>query len=80
VDTGYGDPPIVDMGAYEFQGMPCPWDLNDNGFVWIFDLLLLLFSWGPCDDPGNCQADFDSNGYVDAWDFIDLLCHFGPCP
>ena len=48
VDTGYGEPPLVDMGAYEFQGSACPWDLNGNGFVWIFDLVLLLLSWGPC--------------------------------
>jgi hypothetical protein len=80
VDTGSGDPPIVDMGAYEFQGLPCPWDLNGNGFVGILDFLVLLFSWGPCDDPGNCPADFDGNGFVGVMDFLDLLCHWGPCP
>ncbi|MHC4588076.1 MAG: right-handed parallel beta-helix repeat-containing protein [Planctomycetota bacterium] len=77
VDTGYGDPPIVDMGAYEYQGPPCPWDLNGNGHVWIVDLLLLLMSWGPCDD---CPADFDGNGSVGVMDLLDLLCHWGPCP
>jgi hypothetical protein len=77
VDTGYGDPPIVDMGAYELQ-IPCPWDLNGNGFVWIVDLLILLFSWGPCD--GNCPADFDGDGLVGVTDLLDLLCHWGPCP
>ncbi|MHC4427504.1 MAG: hypothetical protein ACYS0D_02740 [Planctomycetota bacterium] len=76
VDTGYGDAPVVDMGAYEFQIL-CPWDLNGNGFVWILDFLLLLFSWGPCD---GCPADFDGKDSVDVMDFLDMLCHFGPCP
>jgi hypothetical protein len=79
-DTGYGDPPIVDMGAYEFQGMPCPWDLNGNGYVWIIDFLLFLWSWGSCDDPGHCPADFDGDSHVGVMDLLDLLCHFGPCP
>jgi hypothetical protein len=80
VDTGYGDPPVVDMGAYEFQGMPCPWDLNGNGYVWIFDFLLLLFGWGPCDDPGDCPADFDGNGSVGVMDLLELISAWGPCP
>ena len=41
-DTGNpGAPgPIVDMGAYEFQ-LPCPWDLDGDGNVFVTDLLLL---------------------------------------
>jgi hypothetical protein len=45
-DTGAGDPPIVDMGAYEFQPAPCPWDLDGDGEVGITDLLDLLAQWG----------------------------------
>ncbi|MHC4966816.1 MAG: hypothetical protein ACYTGE_18160, partial [Planctomycetota bacterium] len=71
-----GDPPIVDMGAYEYQ-IPCPWDLNGNGHVWAIDLLLLLMNWGPCE---GCPADFDGNGYVGVWDLLALLCHWGTCP
>jgi hypothetical protein len=74
-----GYPPVVDMGAYEFQIL-CPWDLNGNGFVWFFDLLSLLFSWGPCDDPGNCPADFDGNGFVGVMDLMELIAAWGPCP
>jgi hypothetical protein len=55
---------------------PCPWDLNDNGYVWIVDLLLLLASWGPCD---GCPADFDGDGLVGVIDLLDMLGHFGPC-
>ena len=46
-DTGDGESPIVDMGAYEFQ-VTCPWDLDCNGNVGAGDLLNLLAAWGPC--------------------------------
>ncbi len=65
-DTGNGKPPMVDMGAYEFQvASPCPWDLNDDDLVGTTDLLLLLGSWG---DP------------YDTADLIELLGNWGPCP
>ena len=64
-DTGFGDPPIVDMGAYEFQTLPCPWDLDSNGSVGASDLLLLLANWG--------------NPYG-AGDLLALLANWGPCP
>ncbi len=42
-----GDPPVVDMGAWEFQ--LCPWDCgDDDGDVGIVDFLALLANWGPC--------------------------------
>jgi len=71
-----GDPPVVDMGAYEFQGTSCPWDCeptpNDN--VGIVDFLALLSQWG---GPGSC--DFDGGG-VGIVDFLALLANWGPCP
>jgi hypothetical protein len=76
-DTGFGDPPLVDMGAYEFQGSPCPWDLDGNGYVFVTDLLLLLASWGPCAD---CAADFNGDGIVNVVDLLALIANFGPCP
>jgi hypothetical protein len=48
--------------------------------VWILDFLLPLYSWGPCDDPGNRPADFDGDGVVDIMGSLDLLLHLGPCP
>jgi hypothetical protein len=77
VDTGSGEPPIVDMGAYEFQGAPCPWDLDGDGYVFVTDLWLLLASWGPCAD---CAADFNDDGIVNVADLLALIGHFGPCP
>ncbi|MHC4107323.1 MAG: right-handed parallel beta-helix repeat-containing protein [Planctomycetota bacterium] len=76
LDTGYGDPPIVDMGAYEFQ-LPCPWDLNGDGEVNVLDLIELVMSFGPCEE---CPADFDDDGFVNVVDLIALIMNFGPCP
>ncbi len=76
-DTGNPDGvnPLVDMGAYEFQGSPCPWDLDGSGSVDTVDFLDLLSQW---DQPG--PADFDGSGAVDTPDFLELLAHWGPCP
>ncbi len=77
VDTGLGDPPVVDMGAYEFQGgLPCPWDCEPtpNADVGINDFLAVLAQWGGL---GSC--DFDGGG-VGINDFLDLLAAWGPCP
>ncbi len=77
-DTGIpsGENPIVDMGAYEFQGS-CPWDQDGNGSVGITDFLALLAAWGPT--PGGSPADFDGDGVVGIIDFLALLSHWGPC-
>jgi hypothetical protein len=71
-----GDPPVVDMGAYEYQ-TPCPWDLNGDGNVFVTDLLLLLTSFGPC---AGCPADFNDDGFVNVADLLILIANFGPCP
>ena len=82
-DTGNGDPPIVDMGAYEFQAdetPPCPADLDGSGDVGVKDLLILLGAWGPCPPKGDCPADFDDSGDVGVKDLLFLLGNWGPCP
>ncbi len=79
-DTGNGDPPIVDMGTYEFQPALCPWDLDDSGDVGVKDLLFLLGTWGPCPPKGDCTADFDVRGDVGVKDLLVLLGAWGPCP
>ncbi len=75
MDTGLGDPPVVDMGAYEFQDTSC--DLNGDGMVGINDFLTLLAAWGPCPDCENCQADFDADCSVGIIDFLLLLQWWG---
>ncbi|MCH8315682.1 MAG: hypothetical protein IID41_06875 [Planctomycetes bacterium] len=81
-DTGNGKPPIVDMGAYEFQlfQVTCPWDLDCNGSVGVKDLLFLLGAWGPCPPKEFCPADFDNTGDVGVNDLLILLGAWGPCP
>ena len=79
-DTGFGDPPIVDMGAYEFQVMGCPWDINGDGVVDHRDLLEVVHNMGQCDDPDNCPWDVNGDGIVNGHDVAAVATHFGACP
>jgi hypothetical protein len=72
-DTGNGDPPVADMGAYEFQP-PCPCDLDCDGDVGWLDLLHLLGCWG-----SDC-GDIDGDGNTDTADLLALLAAWGECP
>lgn len=75
-DTGMGEPPIVDMGAYEFHAN-VPGDLDGDGTVGASDLLILLVSWGPCANCDACNADLDGNCTVGASDLLILLSNWG---
>lgn len=82
VDSGAGDPPIVDIGAYEVQPppIPCPGDLNGDARVDLGDLSILLVHFGT---GGATYADGDLNGdgAVDLSDLSGLLVLFGSqCP
>ena len=79
-DTGNGDPPIVDMGAYEFQVMNCPWDVNGDGVVDRHDLVEVVHNLGVCDDPDNCPWDVNGDGVVNGRDVAAVATHFGACP
>ena len=79
-DTGNGDPPVVDMGAYEFD--PCPWDCQaapTSGAVDVPDLLALLAAWGGPETPGT-TCDLDDDGLIAVPDLLQLLANWGPCP
>lgn len=52
-------------------------DLDNNGTVNVFDLLILLSEWGDCDDPNACPADLDENGIVNVFDLLTLLANWG---
>jgi hypothetical protein len=51
--------------------------LGGNGVVDVDDLLAVINSWGPCDDPGNCAADIApetiGNGVVDVDDLLMVI-------
>ena len=57
------------------QGIPG--DLDDDGQVGVKDLLILLGSWGPCDNCSNCPADLDNNCVVGVPDLLILLGNWG---
>jgi hypothetical protein len=76
-DTGLGDRPIVDMGAFEFQGSSCAADCDADGRLDILDFVCFqaLFQAG---DPG---ADCDGDGALDILDFVCFQVAFqAGCP
>lgn len=72
-DTGLGDSPLVDMGAYEFQ---CTGDLDGNGAIDLTDLETLLINHHVKDTLYAC-GDLDRDGDVDLSDLAALLGAFG---
>ncbi|HUU84431.1 MAG TPA: right-handed parallel beta-helix repeat-containing protein, partial [Phycisphaerae bacterium] len=74
-DTGSGTPPIVDMGAYEFQA-DCRGDLNGDRLVDHADLGILLAAWH-----STGEGDLDCDGHTGHHDLALLLTHWGEeCP
>jgi len=77
-DTGHGTPPIVDMGAYEYQ---CVGDLDGDGQINLPDLALLLAHYGTTADATYANGDLDFDGDVDLSDLSALLAVYGmTCP
>ena len=62
-DTGNGDPPIVDMGAYEFQIDDCLADVSGDGTVDAADLAIVLGNWGSV-PPNDPIADLTGDGVI----------------
>ncbi len=80
-DTGDGEAPIVDMGAYEYR---CSWDCDGSadGSVNVSDLLALLAQFdagSPIDCTGG-TCDYNVDGCVDAVDLLNLLAHYNTDP
>lgn len=74
-DTGFGPPPLVDLGAYEFAPPTCPGDLNLDGQVDDADFAVFAWAYNELDCaspamPPGCPADLDHDGYVDDADFV----------
>ncbi|MCP3903941.1 MAG: right-handed parallel beta-helix repeat-containing protein [Planctomycetes bacterium] len=78
-DSGLGQPPIVDMGAYEVQvvGAACPSDLDGSGDVGFGDILDIIGHWGSC--PG-CPQDLNGDTQVGFADILVVIGAWGPCP
>ena len=54
-----------------------PGDLNGDGVINTSDLLILLGSWGPCNDCDNCVADLDGDCIVNTSDLLILFGNWG---
>ncbi|TVQ51036.1 MAG: hypothetical protein EA377_13425 [Phycisphaerales bacterium] len=86
---GQFDAGMMSGGSFELAGgywtggaitpvvPPCVGDINNSGGVDVFDLLLLLESWGSC--PAPCSADLNNSGAVDVFDLLLLLENWGVC-
>jgi hypothetical protein len=62
-------------------GPPIAGDLNGDGVVDVFDLLILLGAWGICPaaepgSDGSCPADLTGDGVVDVLDLLALLANW----
>jgi len=79
-DDGAGDPPIVDMSAYEFQGETCFADLDGDNDVDLSDLAQLLANYG-ITGTVYTDGDLDRDEDVDLSDLAALLGVYGTtCP
>ena len=52
-------------------------DLNDNQYVEVNDMLILLSQFNTCNPEDNCVADIDLDGYVSVNDLLLILSNFG---
>ena len=48
-----------------------------DGTVDFLDLLLVIATWGVCEDPENCPADVDGDGEVGLSDLLAVLSNWG---
>lgn len=72
-NSGFADT----LGPFTINGDPVVevlGDLNGDGVVNVFDLLLLLENWGSC---AGCDADLNGDGMVNVFDLLLLLENWG---
>lgn len=73
-DTGLGSGPIVDRGAYEFEGQTfCAADLNGDGEINLADLNIVLANFGQSTTGGDSNCD----GVLNLADLNAVLASFG---
>lgn len=79
-NTGQGEGPLADMGAYERQVAPgfCPADCAqpvDNA-VDVLDVLAVIETWGASRGP----TDINGDGTVNVLDLLLVISAWGECP
>jgi hypothetical protein len=76
-DTGVGPPPVVDIGAFEFQADSCYADCDGSGSLDLFDFLCFTNAF----NAGDPYADCDGSGSLDLFDFLCFANEFNAgCP
>jgi hypothetical protein len=70
----------LDMGAFEFQGVPCRADITGDASVGIDDLLAVISGWGPCVPGEECNADLNLDSAVTLLDLQRIIDDWGACP
>jgi formylmethanofuran dehydrogenase subunit C len=88
VDLGYTmNLPVIapelqwDTSTLEIDGVlrvtqdTCLPDIDDDGFVGVEDLILVILTW----DTNNAHADIDGSGVVGVDDMLQVVLAWGPC-
>ena len=55
----------------------CVGDIDGSGVVDVFDLLMVISSWGPC--PAGCDADVNADQLVNVLDLLMVIDAWGEC-
>jgi len=55
---------------------PCVGDIDNDGFVAVGDLLMVIDQWGQA----GGSADVNGDGIVDVSDLLAIVGNWGPCP
>ena len=72
----YGDNAVF---STSYNGLVCPWDLNNDGYVGAVDILIVAKAFGltPEHPNWNQRADLNLNDYIGIDDIIAVSEHFG---
>jgi predicted outer membrane repeat protein len=69
-DTGLGFSPVIDIGAYEFQGTTCYADCDASGGLNVLDFNCFLNSFGA----GSPRANCDNSSTPPVLNVLDFTC------
>ena len=70
----YNEQANTNDGSCEYDSCDCPADINNDGFVTVSDILIML---GQFSCTSDCTADVNNDGTVTVADLLFILSHFG---